>query len=116
MCIRILAQSYGSYQFGDKVWDMVEGETMEILSRDKVPLGDNKGATGRKLYLRHELAQFNVSSFLDLYASKGLHSYIWKGSLRSFISSQEIFIPPELSLSLYGSHPDIFHPCHRGAY
>jgi len=41
---------------------------MEILNGDKVPLGNNKGATGRKLYLRHDLAQFNVSSFLDRYA------------------------------------------------
>jgi len=42
-------------------------ETMEILNGDKVPLGDNRGATGGKLYLRHDLAHFNVSSFLDLY-------------------------------------------------
>ena len=41
---------------------------MEILSGEKVPLGDNKSATGGKLYLRHDSAQFNVSSFLDLYA------------------------------------------------
>ena len=47
---------------------MVENETMETLSGDKVQLGDNKGATSRKLYLRHDLAEFNVSSFLDLYA------------------------------------------------
>jgi len=52
---------YGSYQFRYKAWDAVESETMEILS------GDNKGATGGKLYLRHDSAQFNASSFLDLY-------------------------------------------------
>ena len=46
----------------------MENETMEILNGDKVPLGDNRGATGGKLYLRHDLAHFNVSSFLDLYA------------------------------------------------
>ena len=40
---------------------------MGILNGDKVPLGDNKGATGGKLYLRHDSADFNVSSFLDLY-------------------------------------------------
>ena len=48
--------------------EVVESETMEILSGDKVPLGDIKGATSGKLYLRHDLAQFNVSSFLELYA------------------------------------------------
>src|SRR5882724_8983081 len=39
-----------------------------FLMETNVPLGDNKGATGGKLYLRHDLAHFNVSSFLDLYA------------------------------------------------
>src|SRR5882724_8004630 len=29
----------------DKPWNVVESETMEILSGDKVPLGENKGAT-----------------------------------------------------------------------
>ena len=29
-----------------KQWNVVENETMEILSGDKVPLRDNKGATG----------------------------------------------------------------------
>ena len=46
----------------------MENETMEILNVDKVPLRDNKGSTGGKLYLRYDSAQFNVSSFLDLYA------------------------------------------------
>jgi len=46
----------------------METETMEILNGDKVPLRDNEGATGRKLYLRHDLAHFNVSDFLDHYA------------------------------------------------
>jgi len=41
MYIRIPAQSYGSYHFKDKAWDVVEGETMEILSGDKVPLVEN---------------------------------------------------------------------------
>jgi len=50
-----------------KQWNVVESETMEILSGDKVPLGDNKGATSGNLYLRHDSAQFNVSSFIDLY-------------------------------------------------
>ena len=51
-----------------KWWNEVESETIDILSGDKVPLGDKKGATGGKLYLRNDSAQFNVSSFLDLYA------------------------------------------------
>ena len=54
--------------FGAKPWDVVESETMEILSGDKVPLRYKKSSTGGKLYLRHDLADFNVSSFLDLYA------------------------------------------------
>ena len=33
------------YHFGEKLWNVVESETMEILSVDKVPLRDNKGAT-----------------------------------------------------------------------
>src|SRR5882724_7384363 len=45
---------------------VMENKTMEILNGDKVPLGDNKGATSGKLYLRYDLAHFNVSSFLDL--------------------------------------------------
>ena len=45
----------------------METDTMEILNGDKVPLGDNKGATGGKLCLRHNSVQFNVSSILDLY-------------------------------------------------
>ena len=39
------ARHCSSYHFGDKLWKVVESETMEILSGDKVPLGDNKGAT-----------------------------------------------------------------------
>ena len=47
---------------------VVESETMETLSKDKVPFGDNWGATHGKLYLIHDFARLNVSSFLDLYA------------------------------------------------
>jgi len=35
---------------------------------DKVPLGTIGVPPAGKLYLRHDSAQFNVSSFLDLYA------------------------------------------------
>jgi len=38
------SDSYGSYHSRDKVWNVAEGEPMEILSRDKVPLRDNRGA------------------------------------------------------------------------
>jgi|SRR5882724_2864823 len=62
------AQSCSSYHSRDKVWNVVEDEKMEILSGDKVPLGDNRSATHRKLYVRHNLALFNVSSLHDLYA------------------------------------------------
>ena len=48
------------------MWNVVEDETMEILSEDKVALIDNRSATHRKLYLRHDLVLFNASSFLDL--------------------------------------------------
>ena len=37
-----------SYDFRDNPWNVVESKTIGILSRDKVPLGDNKGGTGRK--------------------------------------------------------------------
>jgi len=40
------AQPHSSYHFRNKVWNVVENETMEILSGDKVPLKDSKGATG----------------------------------------------------------------------
>ena len=68
-CLHIkgAARPCGSYHFWKKPWNVMENETMEILNGVKVPLRDNKGATGRKLYLRHHLADFNVSSFLDLY-------------------------------------------------
>jgi len=39
------AQSCGSYHLRDKVWDAVEARHLEIVSGDKVPLRDNKGAT-----------------------------------------------------------------------
>src|SRR5882724_1767118 len=47
-----------------------DGKTRQwrFSMENKVPLRDNRGATGGKLYLRHNSAQFNVSSFLDLYA------------------------------------------------
>src|SRR5882724_2498257 len=48
------------------MWNVVEAETMYIIIGDNLPLRDNKSATCRKLYLRHDLAQLNVSSFLDL--------------------------------------------------
>ena len=63
-----VARPCSSYHFWEKLWNVIETETMEILNGDKMPLGDNKGATGGKLYLRHDSAHFNVSSFLDLYA------------------------------------------------
>ena len=44
-CIRVSAQSCDSYHSGDKVWNVVEDETMEILSGKKVPLRDNRSAT-----------------------------------------------------------------------
>ena len=43
----------------------MESKTIEFLNGDKVPLEDNKGATGGNC---NDLAQFNVSSFLDLYS------------------------------------------------
>jgi len=46
----------------------MEDETMGIQREDKVPLRDNRSATCRKLYLRHDSVLFNVSSLLDLYA------------------------------------------------
>ena len=49
------------------MWNVVEGETMEIPGGDKVPPGDNRSATHRKLYLRQNLVLFNASSLLDLY-------------------------------------------------
>src|SRR5882724_10363447 len=36
----------------------------------------------------------------SMLTSKGLHSYFWKGSLRSFIGSQEIFTPPKFSFNI----------------
>ena len=36
----------------DKLWNVVETETMEILNGDKVPLGDNRGATGGKIVFK----------------------------------------------------------------
>src|SRR5882724_7454539 len=36
----------------------------------------------------------------SMLTSKGIHSQIWKVLLRAFISSREIFIPPNLSPSL----------------
>jgi len=67
MHIWLLAWSYGSYHSGDKVWDIVEGETIEILSRDKVSLRDNRSATHRKTGFKTWCSSVNVSSFLDLY-------------------------------------------------
>jgi len=46
LCIKGPTQPHSSYHFGEKPWNVVESETMEILSGDKVPLRDNKGATG----------------------------------------------------------------------
>ena len=63
-----LSQSCGSYHCGEKVWDAMEDGTMGILRGDKVPLRDHRSAPCGKLYLRHGLALFNVSSLLDLYA------------------------------------------------
>jgi len=42
----------------------MENETMRFLMETGA-IRDNKGATGRKLYLRYNSADFNVSSFLD---------------------------------------------------
>ena len=42
---RSSAQPHGSIILENKLWNVVESETMEILSGDKVPLRDNKGAT-----------------------------------------------------------------------
>jgi len=58
----------GSYHFWKKPWNVMENETMETLKWNKVPLGDNRVPLVGKLYLRHDSAHFNVSSFLDLYA------------------------------------------------
>src|SRR5882724_4672481 len=70
---------------------------MEILNGDKVPLGDNKGATGEKLYLRHNSAHSNVTSFLDLYA----HIY------RTTLINLESFTKEEHSSALekFSHHP-----------
>ena len=64
MCVRIPAHSYGFYHSRDKAWNMEEGETMEILSGDKVPLGDNRGTTRGKLYLRHNSVLLMYPLFL----------------------------------------------------
>jgi len=34
------------------MWNVMEDETMGIPRGDKVPLGDNRSATHRKIYLR----------------------------------------------------------------
>jgi len=46
---------------------------------DKVPLGDNRGATHGKLYLRRCFGLVNVSSLLVLSAQKRLPSYLLEG-------------------------------------
>ena len=46
------ARPSGSYHFGDKVWIVVEDETMEIPAGDKVPLRDNRSATHKKTVLK----------------------------------------------------------------
>jgi len=50
MYVLALACSSSTYHCGKKVWNAMEGETMEVLRGDKVPLGD----TWEKLYLRHD--------------------------------------------------------------
>ena len=68
MHVLALAHSSGSYHCGDKVWNVMEGKTREVLRGDKVPLKDNRRATHGKLYLRHDLVWFDASSLLVLYA------------------------------------------------
>jgi len=62
-----LAQPSDSYHCGDKVWIAVEDKKMEIPGGAKVPLGNNRRATHRKLYLRHNLFLFNAFSLVDIY-------------------------------------------------
>jgi len=52
----------------------------------------------------------------SMLTSKGLCSYIWKGSLKDHSSALNRASYHLSSLSLYGSHPGIFDPYHRGAY
>ena len=87
----------------------MESETIEILSGDKVPLRDNKGATSGKLYLRHDLAQFNVSSFLDLHTHMLIHLEIFTKIIHQL--SRDLHTTQALSL-YYSSHPGIFDPDH----
>jgi len=62
--------------------------------------GDNRGATGGKLYLRHDSAHFNVSFLLtSMLTSKDYYTHKSGKFTKEYSSALErFFIPPNLSL------------------
>jgi len=68
MCVLASACSSGSYHCGKKVWNVLEGETMEVLKEEtRCHLETIAMPLMEKLYLIHDLAGFNISSLLVLY-------------------------------------------------
>src|SRR5882724_11137492 len=48
--VKKLGPTLWFHHFLDKLWNVAETEKMEILNEDKVPLGNNKGATNGNVF------------------------------------------------------------------
>jgi len=78
----------GTVHCGGNVGIVVEEKDNRNSKGDKVPLGDSKGATHGKMYLRSLiwLGLMHPPFWFPMLESKRLHSYYWKETLKIIIS------------------------------